>query len=540
MRSAPGPVRHRALSGGSQLAVTNVTMLFDGFAALSRVSLTFEPGLVHVIVGQNGAGKTTLSRIMAGLYHPTEGTVSVGDVRLAGDVIAARRQGVDMVHQNFSLPPTFTVAEALHLFTEAAGKHLYRRKHLERQCQKVLDELGPNVAPSARIKDLSVEARQGLEITRALSGRTRVLILDEPTAALSPDGVSALFDRVRNLAASGVTVLVILHKLDEVWGVADTVTVLRDGQVAFDTTPLTKLTRDAVTHAIIGEETSISVPAVESAHDGADNIVLTSELRSDVRRTTGRISEGAGDALVLAGITTLRSGGDAGLTDVALTVKGGEVVGVAGVEGNGQRTLVEAVCGLTKLRAGRVSIDGRDVTRSSLLSRRRLGLRVIPFDRNAEGVSLTSPIWLNVGVGDVLGRRSWWTSPKSIREDVQSRVDHWGVKFRSLSQNVGELSGGNVQRAILAREVSDGARIVVAAQPTRGLDLAATAFVHATLDRLAREGIGVLLISTDLDELRSNCDRIVVLRAGRLVADLPPHTSLLQLGTAMVGGMGHA
>jgi general nucleoside transport system ATP-binding protein len=529
---AGGAREHR----GAALDVANVTMSFGAFKALDDVTARFDSGRVHAIVGQNGAGKTTFARVVCGLYEPTDGEVRIDGVRLPGNVKAAQRQGVDMVHQSFSLPPSFTVAEALYLFDPDRTTRPYRRSHLHRLCAAKLQEFGPEVDPGTRIRDLSVETRQGLEITRALAGNTRVLILDEPTAALPPQAVSELFKRVRRLAESGVTILVVLHKLAEVWAVADTVTVLRNGQVTVETTPIDQLTAEVVTEGIIGRDGGVAehreVGRPESAEQRAG--------RETTRATDESVNPDEGARVTLENVTTRQTGQDASLNGVSLSVRSGEILGVAGVEGNGQQTLVQVIVGLQPVTEGRMVLDGKDVTRASVLARRAAGLRVIPFDRNTEGVSLSSPIWLNEQIGEILGSRSPWYSPRRVRERAQVAVEEWGVKFRNVMQPIGELSGGNVQRVILAREMSEGVNMIVAAQPTRGLDLEATAFVHATLRRFASEGRSVILVSSDLDELRANSDRLLVLRGGRIAAELAPTSDLSTIGAAMIGTSSNA
>jgi simple sugar transport system ATP-binding protein len=511
------------------LTVTGVTMMFGSFSALNDVSASFAPGRVHAIVGQNGAGKTTFARVVCGLYQPTAGRVLVDDTPLPyGDVIAARERGVDMVHQNFSLPPSFTVAEALHLFGSPASVRPFTKARLVEQCRRTLERYGPAVSPLARIRDLSVEARQGLEITRALSANTRVLVLDEPTAVLPPAAVGDLFERVRRLADSGVTILIVLHKLAEVWAVANTVTVLRSGQITLPTTPLSEVDTKTVTACLIGDEGRVAVeePPIAGSVAEQTSPVAGAGTAAGTKRPA---------ALALSDVVTRPLGHEAALDEVSLEVRGGEVVGIAGVEGNGQQGLVSVIAGLSTPVSGSVRLAGSIVTHEGLLARRRRGLRVIPFDRNTEGVSLTSPLWLNVGIGEILLGKRGWFSPRTLRGNVQAAVAKWGVKHRSLNQAAGELSGGNIQRAILAREVSQNATVLVAAQPTRGLDLAATAFVHETLRDLARRGAGVVLVSSDLDELRTVSDRIVVLRGGRAVADLAATAPLAEIGAAMVG-----
>ncbi|MGN7797760.1 ABC transporter ATP-binding protein [Leifsonia sp. 22587] len=505
---------------GPRLDVADVTMRFGDFAALSEVNVSFEPGAVHAVVGQNGAGKTTFARVVCGLYEPTDGTVSLDGVRLqAGDVVGARKQGVDMVHQHFSSPPSMTIAECLELFS-ADTKPLYSRRKLEQHWQRRADEAGLGLDVRIRVRDLSVPQRQSLEITRALVGDARVLIFDEPTAAIPASEVPALFERIRGLAARGLTVIVVLHKLAEVFAVADTVTVLEKGRVSLPLTPARELTPETVAGHIIGQQRTDDV--VELVDSGGVSYVGAA-LPAD-----------AEPLLRASGLSTKDSSNDAALSEVELELRPGEIVGIAGVEGNGQRSLVEAIVGLTPV-TGSLTLDGTEIGRASVIGRRRAGIRAVPFERNLEGVSSTSPLWANVAISDVLMQTKAFINRSKLRGSVSARLDTWSVAYRSVDQAAGQLSGGNIQRAILAREIDDNARLVLAAQPTRGLDIGAIAFVQKSLADVAARGGAVLLVSSDLDELRALSTRILVLRGGRIVAEMPPTASLIEIGTEMVG-----
>jgi len=503
--------------------VRNLTKRFGEFAAIDDVSLSFPRGKVHAVVGQNGAGKTTFSRLICGLYEPSAGEVLLDGTPLrVGDIKSARLQGIDMVHQNFSLPPSFTVAEAMQLFDPEAPAFSGRRA-MERHWREALRRRGSAIDSKRRIRDLSVEARQSLEIIRALEGDPTVLLLDEPTAVLAPSEVQGLFEKVRQLRDSGLTILIILHKLPEVFAIADTISVLREGRVALAVTPIDEVTPEELTRHIIGPDSEF--PA---AHSRAEKAVESATGADHVKAETGTV-------LTLDSVNAPASASDRSLESVNLTVKAGEVLGIAGVEGNGQETLLDVLSGFGKTTSGTIQLDGTDVTGLGVLARRRRGVRYIPSDRNSQGISSTTSLWENIAITDLLleGRR--WFSPRKRKAEASKRLETWKVRYRRVEQLAGELSGGNVQRVILARELADGVRLVVAGNPTRGLDLAATAFVRAGLTALADEGVAVVIVSADLEEIRDVSDRICVMRGGQIVASLERNAPLSTVGAAMVG-----
>lgn len=516
-----------ALNPDRVLTLEGVGMRFGAFRALDGVDVEFEPGLVHAVVGQNGAGKTTFARVVTGIYTPTEGRVLLGGAPLrSGDVTQARRQGVDMVHQHFSSPPSMTIAETLEYFSNRP-RRWFSQRALVATWQQRVEELGFPLDVRRRIRDLSVPERQSVEIVRALSGDARVVIFDEPTASMAAQAIEALLARIRQLAAEGLTVIVVLHKLSEVFEVADTVTVLNGGRVTLPKTPIGGVTREQVTEHIIGD-------AASGAVDLGEDAMAVAAGEAAQRDHDAPAANARPTLLEVRALSTEESPSDASLHDVELDIRAGEIVGVAGVEGNGQLALVEALVGIREA-TGSIQFDGVELARESVIERRRRGLRVIPFERNVEGVSSTSAVWENHALGEVLRSRRQLLSLAALRAKARESVAEWGVSYRHLDQQVGELSGGNVQRLILSREIDDEARVVIAAQPTRGLDVGAIAFVQRSLARIADRGSGVLLISTDLDELKGLADRIVVLRGGRKVAELPPTADLHEIGRAMLG-----
>lgn len=493
-------------------------MSFGPLRALEEVSLDLEPGRIHALVGQNGAGKTTLARVLVGLVAPDSGRVWIaGDEIPAGDVRATKSAGVAIVHQHFSMPPSFTVAEALELTAVRRGtRSFYRRSALEERWR---EDVAATTAgsPSTRVRDLPIEARQSLEIARALAGDVRVLVLDEPTALLTPAAIDSLFVRLRKLRDSGVTVLVVLHKLAEVAAVADTVSVLRDGCLVLGPIEIGEVAQGEISDAIVGAAHVDESPRVA----GGGHVAAMGSIR-----------------LELDGISSAGSTVEQGLRNVRLQVNTGEIVGVAGVEGNGQRGLVSAVAGLTPPTTGTIRIGGKNVTADGPARRRRLGLRLVPFDRSTEGISRTAPLWVNQSVLRIINSTGGIVPLISLgrfRARAKEAMDRWGVRYQSVAHPASSLSGGNVQRLILSRELDGDVDFLVAAQPTRGLDFAATGFVRATLRRLRKSGAGVLLVSSDLEELFELSDRLVVMLAGRIVAEFEAPYDRRSVGDAMTG-----
>ena len=502
----------------SALSAEDVTVTYGEVVALHDVSVAFEPGRIHAVVGQNGAGKTTFARVCAGIVRPSSGRLTVGDKAIrTGDVGASRGSGVELVHQSFALPPSFTVAEAMEFGSRRRVPMFYSRRTLERRWQQHLDLLDVPAGLNDRIRDLPVETQQGVEIARALVSEARVLILDEPTAVLGPAAIDSLFERIRKLQQSGVTVLVILHKIREVLAIAETVSVLRAGKLVASLLPAAGMTPADLSHAIIGSQ------QVETE---------LAEIVAAAHETTATTA--APYALELSHAATASAPDGPALDDIELTIRCGEVVGIAGVEGNGQRTLVNAIAGLAPITGGRLTLCGHDVTRSPLIDRRAHGLRIIPFERNVEGLSLRSSLWQNWSVrGLVAGRMLRLINPNVLRAAGRAALEHWSVRFGSIDQPASSLSGGNAQKVILAREIDPGATLIVAAQPTRGLDISAMAFVWRALREARDHGSGVLLISSDLDELFDISDRIVVFVSGKVAGEFRAPYDLRAIGAAM-------
>ena len=506
----------------------DVSVRYGDVAALTGVSVGFAPHLIHAVVGQNGAGKTTFARVAAGIVRPIRGTLSIGGRDIpVGNVSLARAAGIELVHQSFALPPSFTVAEAMEFGAEK-GRGIYTRRELERRWPRHLESLGVSVGLREQIRDLPVETQQAVEIARALVTDASVLILDEPTAVLSPSGIDKLFARLKVMQANGVTIILILHKIREVLAIADTVTVLRGGQLVEGPIATTATNAQRLAASIIGS-------GLDEVTD-ADREALVGAAAEGSADTVAAGAKASAPILELRDVGTRPDPEGPALHDVALTVGRGEIVGVAGVEGNGQRTLVRAISHLIDITTGAVILDGVEVTSRPLGERRANGLRVIPFERNSEGLSLSSPLWENWAARILLiGGVLRLISPARLRKACDGSLKTWDVRFSSPNQPAGSLSGGNAQKLILAREVDDEARLIIAAQPTRGLDVGATAFVWRSLRNARARGCGILLISSDLDELFDISDRVVVMLSGRINGEFRPPYRLGDIGAAMTG-----
>jgi simple sugar transport system ATP-binding protein len=478
------------------IRLTGIEKAFFGATANDKVDLDLFGGEIHALLGENGAGKTTLCSILAGLYRPDAGSIEVDGVarefHSPRDALAA---GIGMVYQHFRLVDGFTVAENLALGHPDSPQRLSRRS-LERTVKELAERFGLDVHPGAKIYELSVGEQQRVEILKLLYRGVRVLILDEPTAVLTPQETAALFAVLRRLREEGRVIVFVSHKLREVLQISDRVTVLRDarriGQLsARDADP------ESLARMMVGRE--LSLPHVES----------TPELGPTVLSVRG-----------------LRVTGDHGreaVRGVDLEVRAGEILGIAGVAGNGQREMAEAVAGLRKPDAGTIIINGRDVTAENALNRIRRGLAFVPEDRLETGVAAGLPLADNLALKSYREppiSRGPLVSRREIDRKAEQLVQRFEIKGARRWFPVSLLSGGNLQRAILAREISRHPQLLIAASPTRGLDVGATATVRRLLLDQRADGISILLISEDLDELQALCDRVAVMYEGEIIGEV--------------------
>ncbi len=479
------------------------------------MDLDVEWGQVHALLGENGAGKSTLMNVVYGLVSPDSGEILFDGrpVQINGPQDAIRL-GVGMVHQHFMLIPPLTVAENIVLGHEIAKAGVVDLERSYRTVSELSTRYGLEVDPKQRIQDLSVGVQQRVEILKALYRGARLLILDEPTAVLTPQEIEGLFDIVRALTAAGNAVIFITHKLAEVIEIADAITVMRRGKVVGVTTPAESKPAD-LARMMVGRPVLLRVEKAP-AKPGPEVLRVEELVVQDDRRQVT-------------------------VDQVSLAVRAGEILGVAGVEGNGQNELVEAIVGLRPARSGQVLLEGKEITRRPTRDRLRQGVGLIPADRQRQGLILELPIADNVILSDYdrAPYQRWLVRQfKAIREAAQRLVETFDIRTRSVDDPAGSLSGGNQQKLVVARELGTAPKVLVASQPTRGVDVGSIEFIHRRLVAERDAGLAVLLVSSELDEILSLADRVAVLYRGRIVAVLDAaevereHIGLLMAGAA--------
>ncbi|WP_189708676.1 ABC transporter ATP-binding protein [Streptomyces phaeofaciens] len=522
------------LTAQSTIAVelAGITKRFPGVVANHDIHLAVRKGTVHALVGENGAGKSTLMKILYGMQKPDEGTIAVDGEQVSFSSPAdAITRGIGMVHQHFMLADNLTVLENVVLGSEK----LYGiGGNARKKIKEISDRYGLGVRPDALVEDLGVADRQRVEILKVLFRGAKTLILDEPTAVLVPQEVDALFDNLRELKAEGLSVIFISHKLGEVLSVADDITVIRRGTTVGTAVP-SETTPRQLAEMMVGSE----LPTPETAESTVtDQAVIT------VANLTVFASGGASlgtEAEPTGGITLAPEGGEIKrvLDDVSFTIHAGEVMGIAGVEGNGQTELIDALIGTKNADSGTLAFLGEDITPWSTRKRRESGVGYIPEDRHRQGLLLEAPLWENRILGHVTeapNAKGFWLNPKGAQDDTRRIVEEFDVRTPGIDVTAASLSGGNQQKLIVGREMSHNPKFLIAAHPTRGVDVGAQAQIWDRIREARREGLAVLLISADLDELIGLSDTLRVIYNGRLVADADPATvTPEELGSAMTG-----
>ncbi|MEI2648470.1 MAG: ABC transporter ATP-binding protein [Dermatophilaceae bacterium] len=492
-----------------------ITKRFPGVVANKDIELKVRRGTVHALVGENGAGKSTLMKILYGVQQPDEGTITVNGQAVAlktpTDAIDA---GIGMVFQHFMLADNLTVLENVVLGAEKLHGIGDRARAKIRSISK---EYGLDVDPDDLVEVLGVGARQRVEILKVLYRGAKILILDEPTAVLVPQEVAELFDNLRELKAEGLTVMFISHKLDEVLSVADDITVIRRGTTVATADPKTTTARQ-LAELMVGS--ALPNPSTEES-TVTDKAVLTIDAVD--------LDGGVGQRKVL--------------NNVSLTIHAGEIVGIAGVEGNGQAELVEVIMGMREPTSGRIWLDDKDISDWEVREIREAGVGYIPEDRHRHGLLLEAPLWENVILGhqtqppNVKGQL---IDAKAAKADTEAIVHDFDVRTPSITVTAGSLSGGNQQKLIIGRELRHQPRVLIAAHPTRGVDVGAQASIWAIIKKARREGMAVLLISADLEELVGLSDTLRVILRGGLSAPFDPDVvTREELGAAMTGADGH-
>ena len=517
-------------SGEPALSVRDVTKRFGEVVANASVSLDAYAGEVHCLLGENGAGKSTLIAMLAGLQQPDDGSIEVEGLpcELRSPAVA-HEQGIGVVYQHSKLIPTMSVIDNL-MLTQHRGFWLDRataRTHLEE-----LSALrGAVVDPDQRVSELGLGQQQQLEIVTVMQAGPRVLVLDEPTSMLSARGITELMESIRRLTASGVAVIFVTHKLDEALALGDRITVLREGKVVhrFDGAALRQEGEDQaaalILAAMFGETVNVQ------GDSGPEPSDVGRRARLEERET-----------LILESVSTRAAHEGTPIKDVSLKIYAGEIVGVAGIDGHGQRHLAEVVAGQRMPDRGTVTLDGQNLTRLSIRQRQRLGVRYVTDDRLREGIVGSFSVALNLLLKRI-GERPFWRLGRMNRDAVGAHamklIEQYGIRASSPAAAAGTLSGGNIQKILLARELAGEPRVVVFHKPSYGLDLKTVRLVRDEIRRLAQNGAAVLLISTDLDELIELSDRIEVMSHGEIVGLVENNGAYVreQVGSLMVGSV---
>jgi general nucleoside transport system ATP-binding protein len=496
------------------LELRGITKRFPGVLANDNVNFDLRRGEVHALLGENGAGKSTLMNILYGLYTPDEGQILLdGKPIELGSTKAAIEHGIGMVHQHFMLIPVMTVAENIVLAIEPrhAG-FLLDYDAAQKRVRELSERYGLLVDPNARIDRTSVGQQQRVEILKALYRGAEILILDEPTAVLTPQEATELFEIIRSLTDQGKSIIFISHKLNEVLEVADRITTLRRG-VVIDTVAAAGATEEGLARMMVGREVLLRVDKKPASP--AEPLLQVENLSVIDDR----------------GLETVR--------DVSFVVRAGEILGLAGVDANGQSELIDAIAGLRHVRSGRIVVDGKDMTHANAKHTLDAGVGHIPEDRHRRGLVLPFSLTENLALHAYRAApnsRHGFLSLRAMVARARKLLQEFDVRGGTPSTPAGALSGGNQQKVVLAREIDGDPKVLIAAQPTRGLDVGAIEFVHRRLVEQRDAGRAVLLVSLELEEILSLSDRVLVIYEGRIVGEFPPTATEEELGFAMTGG----
>ncbi|MGB3764133.1 MAG: ABC transporter ATP-binding protein [Ornithinimicrobium sp.] len=500
-----------------KLELRGITKRFGSLVANDSIDVVVEPGEIHALLGENGAGKSTLMNVLYGLYEPDEGQILLDDEPVdfngPGDAVAA---GIGMVHQHFMLIPVFTVAESVALgFEPTSTAGVLNLARARERVIEISERFGFHVDPDALIEDLPVGVQQRVEIIKALSRDAKVLILDEPTAVLTPAETDELISIMGELKESGTSIVFITHKLREVRAIADRITVIRRGAVVGQASP--ESTETELASLMVGRSVSLSIDKEDA--------------------------DPAEVALRIKGVTVLSPTNVALVDRLSLDVRRGEILCVAGVQGNGQTELAEAILGLTDIDAGAITLDGTNLADLGVRERLHAGIGFVPEDRSTDGVIGSFSIAENL-ILDLYHTppfaRGVSMSPAKVRENAGQRTQEFDVRLTDVNDPISTLSGGNAQKVVLAREMSRPLKLLIASQPTRGLDVGSIEFVHSRFVDERDKGTPVLIVSTELDEVIALADRVAVMYRGKVVgvvdaAESPDGISRDVLGLMMAG-----
>jgi general nucleoside transport system ATP-binding protein len=494
------------------LEMRGITKTFGSVKANDNISITLHRGEILGLLGENGAGKSTLMKILYGLYRPDSGSIFIdGEEVEIHDPKDAVSRGIGMVHQHFTLIPPLTVAENIVLGAEPRKGVSLDIEEAVKATEELSERYGLVVDPRARVVDLSVGVQQRVEILKTLYREARIVVLDEPTAVLTPQETEDLFSVLKELVADGLSIIFITHKLGELLGISDRITIIRDGRVV-DTVITAETDERELARLMVGRD------------------VLLRVEKTEMKPGEPRL---AAEDLVVLSNTGARA-----VDEVSLEVRSGEILGIAGVDGNGQTELADALAGVRHVESGRVYLDGDDVTSLGADDLQERGLAYVPEDRASKGLVQDFMLYENNSLKTYDGppfSRWGWIFPKVMRRRAAENLRAYDVRPPDPDARAGSLSGGNQQKAILARELSGDPGVIIASQPTRGVDVGAIEFIHRQLLEQRSEGKAILLISLELEEVRSLSDRIVVIYAGRIVGEVGPDATDEELGLLMAG-----
>ena len=505
------------------LQMRHITKTFGSVTANRDVDLSVYPGEIHALLGENGAGKSTLMNILTGIYRPDGGEIwykgQKRDIHSPKDAVAL---GIGMVHQHFRLIPTLTVAENVYLYSGKKSFFLNREK-MEKEIRECSEQYNLQVAPEAYVWQLSVGEQQRVEIIKLLNQGAEVLILDEPSAVLTPQEAQSMFDTLRKMADSGKAVIVISHKMNEVMKNADRITVLKNGRVE-DTMPASEADVERLTRGIVGvrtlpeqnpEQNSEKMPVQNPGQDGQRELARSSPaMEEEKKHMCGE------EIFFMEGVSAKNDRGLPALRKVTLSVRAGEIFGIAGVAGNGQRELSEVIAGLRPVTEGRVLLAGKDLSKATVKQHIQEGIAFIPEDRLQTGLvpelTFTENIILKSYETDRYSRRGI-LQKQNMRSDAEEYAGRFDIRHGGLDLPVGLMSGGNQQKLLFAREVSGDPRLITATYPVRGLDIGAAESIRGILREQSRKGAAVIFISEELEEIFAMCDRVGVLCDGELM-----------------------
>jgi simple sugar transport system ATP-binding protein len=495
-----------------KLELRNITKRFGTLVANDNISLTLAPGEILSLLGENGAGKSTLMNVLYGLLQPDEGQILIDDKAIKfsgpGDAMAA---GVGMVHQHFMLIPVFTVAENVVLGHEPTGKVGNLDLDAARKLVKeISDRFGFDIDPDAKVQDLPVGAQQRVEIIKSLARDAKILVLDEPTAVLTPQETDELMDIMRGLSENGTSIIFITHKLREVQKVADRIIVIRQGKVVSEASP--KATAGELASLMVGREVDL-----------------------DTKKSAAKLGA---ETLVVKDLTVLDDRNQQMVNGISFSVHDGEILAIAGVQGNGQTELAEAILGLRKIHGGSITVAGKDLTKSNVREVLEAGVGYIPEDRKKDGLvgefSIAENLMLDGSFGKPFAKGVQIDFAK--RDEIAAKlIQEFDIRTPSASTLAKQLSGGNQQKVVVAREMSRDLKVLIASQPTRGVDVGSIEFIHEQIVAARDAGKTVVIISTELDEVLALADRIAVMYRGRIVGIVDAKATREKLGKMMAG-----